>query len=53
MATRKMQSAHCVRRHMRRAEAAGKESQRKQFAIFKMWDALDKRRLGTLWDQEQ
>ena len=21
--------------------------------IFKMWDALEKRRLGTLWDQEQ
>jgi hypothetical protein len=35
MATRKQQSAHCVRRRMRRVEAAGTEScQRRQLAIF-------------------
>jgi hypothetical protein len=34
------QSAHCVKRHMKRMEAAGKEScQRKQLAIFKVQDA--------------
>ena len=42
---RKKQSAHYVRRHMRRVEAAGTEScQRRQLAIFKVRDALDKRR---------
>jgi hypothetical protein len=36
MATRKQQSAHCVRRRMRRVEAAGTEScQRRQLAIFR------------------
>jgi hypothetical protein len=45
MATRKKQSVYCVRRHMRRVGEAGKEScQRKQLAIFKVQDALDKRK---------
>jgi hypothetical protein len=40
MAIRKKQSAHCVKRHMKRMEAAGKKScQRKQLAIFKVQDA--------------
>ena len=45
MATRKKQSVYCVGRHMRRVGAAGKEScQRKQSAIFKALDELDKRK---------
>ncbi len=39
------QSAHCARRRMRRVEAAGTEScQRRQLAIFRVRDALDKRK---------
>jgi hypothetical protein len=42
---RKKQSAHYVRRHMRRVEAAGTEScQRKRLAVSKVRDVLDKRR---------
>jgi len=45
MATRKQQSAHYVRRCMRRVEAAGTEScQKRQLAIFRVRDALDKKR---------
>ena len=44
-ATRKQRSAHCVRRHMRRVEAAGTEScQRRRLAIFRVRDAWDKRK---------
>jgi len=45
LSTRKQQSVYCVRRHMRRVGSAGKERcQRKQLAIFKVQDVLDKRK---------
>jgi hypothetical protein len=54
MATRKQQSAHCVRRPMRRVEATGTEScRRKSDRHMKLPTTETESSLGTLWDQEQ
>ena len=48
MATRKLQSAHCVRRRMRRVEAAGTEScQRRQLATFRVAGCLGQKEVVT------